>query len=302
VKLRFAKMHGTGNDFIVIEDENIELDWPKMAVAMCDRHFGIGADGLLLISRSPVADIRMKIFNADGSQAATCGNGIRCIAKFLVDSGRFTGTDGYLKIETQSGVNKAWFSLTDGLVETIKAGMGRPAFGRRGFQEMLDFNELVDIKKLDNLYAVNGSKIRLDLILIGNRHAVHFIDTPAREYPLSQVGPLIEKGYLGDTNFEVARVINNHCIEARVWENGVGETMACGSGACAIGVAAYLHGYTNDKVDIVLPGGTLKIEWEKQDQVYLTGPAEKVFDGEWSNTGHYRTVKATQCEINEVLA
>jgi diaminopimelate epimerase len=295
-------MHGAGNDFIVIVDDNPELNWPKMAVAMCDRHLGIGADGLLLISRSPVADLRMKIYNADGSEAATCGNGIRCIAKYLVDSGRFTGTGGCLKIETQSGVSKAWFFLKGRRVKTVKVGMGRPAFGRLGFQEMIDFNELVDIKKLDNLYAVNGSKISLDLILIGNRHAVHFIDTPVREYPLSQYGPLIEKGYLGDTNFEVARVINNNSIEARVWENGVGETLACGSGACAIGVAAYLHGYTNDKVDIVLPSGTLKIEWEKQDQVYLTGPAEIVFEGEWSSTGSYRITKAAQCEINEVLA
>lgn len=303
MKLKFTKMHGAGNDFVVVEADNLDLAWPRIAVKMCDRHFGIGADGLLLIMPSPAADLRMKIFNADGSEAATCGNGIRCIVKYLVDSGRYKGDDGQVKIETKSGVSNAWFSLRGKRVYQVKVGMGRPALGKLGFEEMVDPLEILDINKVNYQYAVNGSRISLDLVLIGNRHAVHFIETPVRAFPLSYYGPLIEKGFMGDTNFEVARILQDDCIEARVWENGVGETMACGSGACAIGVAAHLHRRTREKVDIRLPGGILEVDWAKNGQVFLTGPAEKVFDGEWLDNGSYRINKATHdCEKNEVLA
>jgi diaminopimelate epimerase len=296
-------MQGAGNDFVVVEADTLELDWPRLAVSMCDRHFGIGADGLLLIAPSPAADLRMKIFNADGSEAATCGNGIRCIVKYLVDSGRYQGTDGQVTIETKSGISKAWFYQSGGSINRIKAGMGKPALGRFGFKEMLEPGELLDINKISNQYAVNGSRIDLDLVLIGNRHAVHFIETPVAEFPLAQFGPLVVNGFMGDTNFDVARVLKDDCIEARVWENGVGETLACGSGACAIGVAAHLRRYTKEKVNIQLPGGTLEIDWEKKGEVFLTGPAEKVFDGEWLIADSERKNKVTHNrEKNEVLA
>ncbi len=291
MKLRFTKMHGAGNDFIVIEDNKLDLDWPRIALTMCDRHFGVGADGLLLIAPSQIADLRMKIYNADGSEAATCGNGIRCVARYMIDSGRLVGDGGSLQIETLSGISKVWFFRAGDQVLQVKVGMGRPSLGRLDFQQLTDINELVDIKTIKHYFPVNGSHLQLDLISIGNRHAVHFIDTPVSEYPLAQYGPMIEKGYSGDTNFDIARVLSSDCIEARVWENGVAETLACGSGACAIGVAAHLHGYTRERVNIRLPGGILEIDWEAKDQVYLTGPAEKVFDGEWLDTGRYRDKK-----------
>jgi len=284
--MKFTKMQGAGNDFVVIETSNGRRNWSKTAVAMCDRHYGIGADGLLLLMPSKVADFRMRIFNADGSEANACGNGIRCLVKYFVDNGLAKPRAHKVSVETLVGVREAEFYKANDRVAKVKIGMGQAKFSKKDIPVVIRPGEgkLVDIKSMvQYTITVAGRQLLLNLVSLGNPHAVYFSQQPVAEFPLSQIGPKIEQNKIfpKGVNFEVAQVVDRKQIEARVWEHGVGETLACGSGACAITVAAQLHGHIGNKGEIKLPGGTLEVEWDGSGEVFLIGPAETVFTGEW---------------------
>jgi len=321
--MNFTKMQGAGNDFILVEAGGINRNWPQLARAMCDRHFGIGGDGLLLLLPSALADFQMRIFNPDGSEAEACGNGLRCLAKYVVDRGLLsrkfegakplqnlslplsfegegdkggevdkesldkgladTGTQE-ISVETVSGIRRIkLYRVGDKLM--FQVGMGIPKFGAKDIPVAIEQKEgdTVDIKLLDYSVTIGDKELLLNFVSMGNPHAVYFWQHPVSDFPLSQIGPKVEQLAIfpNRVNFEVANVISRQQIEARVWERGVGETLACGSGACAIAVAAQLHGYIDREVDIKLPGGILGVEWDGVGEVLLSGPAEIVFIGEW---------------------
>lgn len=282
----FTKMQGAGNDFVVIESSDTQRDWSQLAVAMCDRHLGIGADSLLVLLPSKVAGFKMCIFDADGSEAEACGNGIRCLAKYIFEKGLVgSGTDRIL-IETLAGIRTVRLYKNEGNLTKVQANMGEPKFRADDIpiEDKPGKGSLVDITYMLSYHiTVDDTDLVLNLVSMGNPHAVYFYQNPVANFPLSQLGPEVEKlaAFTNRTNFEVARVLSRQKIEARVWERGVGETMACGSGACAITVAAKLLGYVDDKVDVTLPGGTLGVEWKGTGEVLLSGPTEKIFEGNW---------------------
>ena len=282
----FTKMHGAANDFVLVEAGDVGQDWSKLAIAMCDRHRGIGCDSVLLLLPSAKADFAMRTFDADGSEAETCGNGIRCLARYVLDRGLIAPDASEVTIETLTRVVKVKFERKGGRVVKFWANMGKPGFKAEEIPADIKAGagSVVDIKSmLGYRVKVNGIDLLLNLVSMGNPHAVHFCQKPVAEFPLSAVGPKVENLAIFPkrVNFEVARVLSPRQLEARVWERGVGETLACGSGACAITVASRLHDYTEPKVDIQLPGGTLNVEWNGDREVILGGPAEIVYEGKW---------------------
>ena len=289
--MNFTKMQGAGNDFILVETSDIQCDWSQMAIDICDRHFGVGGDGLLLVLPSDVADFQMHIFNPDGSEAEACGNGLRCLARYVVDKGLANTGTQEISVETVAGIRKVRIYRAAGKLTKIQVGMGEPGFGAKDIPVVIEPGKgnLLDIKPiLDYHIIVDGEELFLSFVSMGNPHAVYFWQHSVSKFPLSQLGPKVEQHELFPkrVNFEVARVISRQQIEARVWERGVGETLACGSGACAVAVVAQLHGYIDNKVDIKLPGGILNVEWDGLGEVLLSGPAEIVFAGEWSDEDH----------------
>ena len=285
--MRFSKLQATGNDFILIDGRTREGEWSKLAQATCDRHFGIGADGLILVQDSTIADLKMRIFNSDGSEAEVCGNGLRCFARYAMDKGlirdrasRIEQGHYSLTIDTLSGVRKAKAYMSGDKVNRIEVNMGLPQFQ----PEQIPIDAEVDIIPiLGYPLAINGKQLSLSLLSMGNPHAVSFISQPTADVQLAKIGPKVEGHTIfpQKTNFEVARVLSRGRIEARIWERGVGETLACGSGACAIAVAAQLLDYVEPQVDIMLKGGALTVYWDRLGDVLLTGPVEEVFTGEW---------------------
>lgn len=285
--MNFTKLQGAGNDFILVEAGKISRDWSSMAVAICNRHFGIGADGLLLLLPSDSADFQMQIFNADGSEAEACGNGLRCLVKYIVDKGLVNRQAQEISVETAAGIRKARIYQATGKPAKIQIGMGEPKFRAEDIPLVIAATEgdLVDINSMLSYHlAIEGRELLLNFVSMGNPHAIYFCQHPVSDFPLSQLGPEVErhKMFANRTNFEVANVISRGQIEARVWERGVGETLACGTGACAVAVAAQLLGYIDNKVGVKLPGGILEVEWNRGGEVLLGGPAEIVFTGELS--------------------
>ena len=268
--IKFTKMQATGNDFVVIEAKR-NRDWPTLAKAMCERRFGVGADGIILVMPSKKADIRMRMFNPDGSDAEACGNGTRCLVRYAVDRGLVDGRE--ITIETLGGLRKA---RTIG--KLIQVDMGEPIF-KAGLIPVKTNRDMV----IDHPLNVDGRQLSLTCLSMGNPHAVAFIDEKVGEFPLEVLGPGVEHHpfFPKRVNFEIANVIGKNKIRARVWERGAGETLSCGTGACAIAVAARLHKLCGKKVNIALPGGTLTIDWDGKGEVKLTGPAEEVYNGEW---------------------
>ena len=285
--MKFTKVQGAGNDFVLLEGNEAQRDWSQLAVAMCDRHFGIGADGLLLVSPSAVADFKMRIFDPDGSEAEACGNGLRCLVKYALEKGLIRAATHQMLVETISGIRKIELHGIGSQAANIKVGMGEPKFGASDIPVVIEQGkDLVDIKSmLSYPVTINDTNLLLNLVSMGNPHAVCFWQRPVSDFPLSRLGPKVERLSIfpDRVNFEVARVVSRNKIEARVWERGAGETLACGSGACAITVAAQLYGYIDNKADIKLPGGILGVEWDGAGEVFLSGPAEIVFSGEWSD-------------------
>jgi len=284
--MNFTKMQGAGNDFVLVETSDVSQNWSQMAMIMCDRHFGVGADGLLLLLPSDVADFRMREFNPDGSEAEACGNGLRCLAKYVMDTKLADTTAQEILVETIAGTRKTRPYKTGDKITQIQVSMGKPKLGAKDIPVVIERGkgDIVDIKPmLSYSVTIGGKELPLNFVSMGNPHAIHFWQRPVSEFPLSRLGPEVEqhKIFPKKVNFEVARVVSRQQIEARVWERGVGETLACGSGACAVAVAAQLHGYIGNKVNIKLPGGILDVEWDRVGEVLLGGPAEIVFTGEW---------------------
>ena len=285
--MKFSKLQATGNDFILVDARTMEGEWSKLARAICDRHFGVGADGLILVQNSTIADLKMRIFNSDGSEAEVSGNGLRCFTRYAIEKGlsgkmssRVEQGNRSLTIDTLSGVRKVKAYMSGNKVNRVEVNMGLPQFQ----PEQIPVKVKVDIIPiLDYPLVINGKELTLALLSMGNPHAVSFLSRPIADFPLAELGPKVERHpmFPKRTNFEVARVLSRVKIEARVWERGVGETLACGSGACAIAVAAQLLDYVEPQVDIILKGGTLTVSWDRVGEVLLTGPVEEVFTGEW---------------------
>lgn len=265
---------------MIVDGHGVRRDWSRLALKVCDRHFGIGADGLIIVLPSRRADLKMRIFNSDGSEAETCGNGLRCFARYAIEKGLVAGPN--MTIETLAGVNRVEAKLRRGSIESVTVGMGTPRFEPAVIPVNLD-PPSVSVPVLDYPLDVCGQRLALTFVSMGNPHAIAFIQGSVVEFPLADVGTCVEMHpmFPNRTNFEVARVLDGRTIEMRVWERGAGETLACGSGACAVAVAACLHGLTSNKVDIRLPGGTLNIYWLGEGEVRLTGPAVEVFSGEY---------------------
>jgi diaminopimelate epimerase len=282
--MEFTKMQGAGNDFVVVEAGSNHRNWSELAVKMCDRHYGIGADGLLITAPSKIADFKMRIFNADGSESAVCGNGLRCLVKYYID-GNTDRKDSEIKIETSIDVRTARIHRRRGVVAEIQVNMGLPKIGISSTQlKEINWNSLIDIKSVMNrMLEIDGSELLVSLVSVGNPHAIHFTERPLDDFPLAKLGGKVEQHQLfpDETNFEAVRIINRQQVEALVWERGVGETLACGSGACAIVSAGNLLGFLDEKVEVKLPGGLLIVEWNRVSDIFLSGPAETVFCGEW---------------------
>ena len=273
--MRFVKAHGAGNDFVMIEDLDDTLR-PNAAfvAAVCDRHFGVGADGLIRITRARDADFFMDYYNADGEVAEMCGNGIRCLAKYVADRGLFDSDT--MRVDTRDGVKEmTLYRDPAGAVTRVRVDMGAPILDRAQIPLSGDGDPLHE--KLD----VAGASLEATCVSMGNPHAVVFVDDLDKT-AFETLGPNLETNerFPAKTNAEFAQVLNDHEVRMRVWERGVGETMACGTGACAVAVAANLRGFTGRSVAIHLPGGTLDIEWTDEGRVFMTGPAEETFEGE----------------------
>jgi diaminopimelate epimerase len=228
----------------------------------------------------------MRTFDADGSEAETCGNGIRCLARYALEKGRVSPDITEITVETAAGTSHVKPEVKDGRIYKFHANMGRPRFEASEIPVATDraVGDIVDITDmLSYKTTVNDMALTLNLVSMGNPHAVNFIEQPVADFPLSEIGPLVENlpVFPRRINFEIARITGENHIEARVWERGVGETLACGSGACAVAVASKLLGYSGRQVDIKLPGGILNAEWNGDGEVILGGPAEIVFEGTW---------------------
>lgn len=275
----FAKLHGTGNDFVLVDARSLERDWSALARAICDRHFGVGADGLILAASSQRAGVRMRVFNADGSEAEMSGNGMRCLVKFAVDGGIVTPKGDEFDVETGAGVMRVRITSERGRVTSVRESMGAPRLDPREIPVAIDAPP--PIKEFE--LQVGGHALTITPVSMGNPHAVYFQHGPVADYPLQAVGPLMERHPLfpNRTNFEVVRVLSRGRAEMRVWERGVGETLSCGSGASAVMVAARLLDVVDNTMELTVPGGVLQLEWPGEGDVILTGPVAEVFRGTW---------------------
>jgi diaminopimelate epimerase len=277
--MQFTKMHGTGNDFVMVDAREFTADWEVLARAVCDRHFGVGSDGLILAQPATEADLQMRMFNPDGSEAEMCGNGIRCLAKYAVERGIATPKNGAILVDTLAGRLRCEVFGEDGVIDRVRVSMGAPRFAPEEIPVVAESSGPVR----DLPVRVEGGELQVACVSMGNPHAVHFTDQPVREIDLGMLGPRVEHHPLFPrrVNFEVVNVLDRDRLRMRVWERGAGMTLACGTGACATAVAARLHGLIDDVVDIELPGGVVRIEWDGQGEVYLSGPAAAVFEGRW---------------------
>lgn len=278
MKLRFAKMEGTGNDYVYVDCVNEPAerlgDLPQLSRRLSDRHFGIGSDGLILILPSKKADFRMRMFNADGSEGEMCGNGIRCVAKYAHDKG--LTKKAALTIETKGGVKTLRLFVEGGKARKVKVDMGEPALRGKDIPTTLEKKQIVR-----EPLRIGNRAFEMTCVNMGNPHCVVFVDTITGEL-VRGIGPEIEKHPLFPqrVNAEFVRVRSRAEMDMRVWERGSGETLACGTGASAACVAGVLNALTDRKVTIHLLGGDLQLEWGTDNHVYMTGPAELVFEGE----------------------
>ena len=274
--IKFTKMHGLGNDYVYMDaiHQHIEKE-SSLAQFVSNRHFGIGSDGLILICKSDVADFKMRMFNADGSEAEMCGNGIRCVGKFVYDKGLTNKTQ--VTIETLAGIKILQLNVENGKVKTVKVDMGEPIL------EPKKIPVISEEKPVRNLeLKAEDKEFKFTCVSMGNPHAITIVDN-TKEFDVERYGKQLEidKAFPNKTNVEFIEIIDKNNIKMRVWERGAGETLACGTGACASVVACALNDLTEHKVNVELLGGMLEIEWSKEDNhVYMTGPAVTVFEGE----------------------
>ncbi|GAA5346124.1 diaminopimelate epimerase [Planifilum fimeticola] len=272
----FTKMQGLGNDFVVVSRSALPEDAPERARALCDRHFGVGADGLVFVLPSEKADVAMRIFNPDGTEAEQCGNAVRCVARYFFE--RISGEKRELTVETRAGLQRVELEVSKGRVVAVCVDMGRPILQGREIPTAVDRERVVE-----EPLEVDGARFRFTAVSMGNPHAVVQVED-APSFPVEEWGPRLETHPLfpRKTNVEFITVRSPREIDMRVWERGVGQTLACGSGACAALVAAVLTGKAEREATVHLLGGDLHIRWdEESDRVFMTGPAEFVFEGEW---------------------
>lgn len=275
--MRFTKMQGAGNDYVFVNcfQERFPADPAELSRRVSDRHLGIGGDGLILICPSQRADARMRMYNADGLEAEMCGNGLRCVAKYVYEKG--IAPKNTLRIETGRGVLSLKLQINRGRVARVCVDMGEPVLEASAIPTTLTGNPPTSIP-----LSVAGQTYRVTCVSLGNPHCVQFVDDVDR-VPVPELGPLIETDahFPKRTNVEFVQLISPEEIRLRVWERGAGETQACGTGACAAAVVGVLTGFTGREVLAHLPGGDLEVKWAEDRHVYLTGPAEEVFSGDW---------------------
>lgn len=283
--MKFTKMHGCGNDYVYVDcTKEVIPDIEATAVRVSDRHFGIGSDGLILIKSSEVADFEMDMYNADGSRGKMCGNGIRCVAKYVYDHGLTNKTE--ITVDTQAGIKTLQLTVCDGKVSKVRVDMGEPILIPQEIPVKASVLGLADDRReaiVAQPFTVANSSYDITCVSMGNPHCITFIDEDVRSFPLEAIGPLFEKHELfpEGVNTEFVNIIDKAHLRMRVWERGSGETLACGTGACAVAVASYLNGFTGRNVDIELMGGHLEIAYdEATNHVFMTGPATEVFSGE----------------------
>ncbi|MGD9677870.1 MAG: diaminopimelate epimerase [Vulcanibacillus sp.] len=277
--MEFTKIHGIGNDFVVLAQyKELPDKVAELARRICDRNFGVGADGMLFVLPSEIADVRMRIINADGTEPEQCGNGIRCVAKYAFDHGLVTNET--IRVETQAGVKEVTVFLDEakGDVALVRVDMGKPILQGNLVPTLINEEKVINhpIKIDDQIFYFTA-------VSMGNPHAIIYVED-AVNFDIEKWGPMIEKNSLfpRKTNVEFITVKSNNELIMRVWERGVGQTLACGTGACATAVASVLVGKSSRDVLVHLKGGDLNIVWdEKDNRVYMTGEAKEVFKGEW---------------------
>jgi diaminopimelate epimerase len=275
--MKFTKMEGLGNDYVYVNCFQEHIDNPsQMALKVSDRHFGIGSDGLILIKPSDKADFCMDMYNADGSQSEMCGNGIRCVGKYVYDYGLTSKTS--ISVETLAGIKYLDLQVENGKVALVTVNMGAP--------ELVPAKIPVKSEKeilIREPIEVKGKTYEMTCVSMGNPHCVVFVEDTAA-FPLEEVGPEFEKHpvFPNRVNAEFIQILDRKTVNMRVWERGTGETLACGTGACASTVACILNGLTEEEITLHLLGGDLKVRWDREENlVYMTGPATVVFDGEY---------------------
>lgn len=276
--MKFTKMHGCGNDYVYIDGQKEQIparEKPELVRRLSDRHFGIGGDGVIFINPAEEADFEMEMYNADGSRSEMCGNGIRCVAKFVYDKGLTDKTR--VRIVSGGKVKILDLTLQDGKVVLVRVNMGAPELTAANVPVFSEREQ-----SIDEPIIVQEQEYRMTCVSMGNPHAIVFMED-VKGLDIDKIGPYFEnhERFPRRTNTEFVRVIDRKTVEMRVWERGTGETLACGTGACATAVACILNGLTEDKVTVKLLGGDLEIYWDRKDNlVYMTGPATHVFDGE----------------------
>lgn len=273
--MKFTKMHGLGNDYVYVNCFEEKIDNPPaVARFVSDRHFGIGSDGLIMINPSKTADFEMEMYNADGSRGEMCGNGIRCVAKYVYDYGLTDKTQ--ISVETLGGIKYLDLAVEDGKVSLVKVDMGKPKL-EADLIPIISEREQV----IDEPIEVDGKEYHMTGVSMGNPHTVIYVDD-VKGLDLEKIGPKFEnhERFPKRINTEFVHCIDRQTVEMRVWERGSGETLACGTGACAVAVSSILNNLTDTQVTVKLLGGDLQIEWDREkDRVFMTGPATVVFDG-----------------------
>ena len=275
--MKFTKMQGLGNDYIYINCFEEKIENPnELSIKISDRHFGVGSDGLVLIEPSKTSDFKMRIFNPDGSEAEMCGNATRCVAKYVYDNNMTKKTE--FEIKTKAGIIKPKLNIENNKVKTICVDMGEPILEQEKIP-MIGTKETVVNEEI----IINDKKLNITCVSMGNPHCIVFIDdTDFKEF--ETLGKILENHEIfpNRINVEFVKILNQNEVNMRVWERGAGETLACGTGACATAVACILNNKTNNKITVHLKGGRLEINWDKNtNHVFMTGPAKKVFDGTW---------------------
>jgi len=275
--LLFTKWHGLGNDFIIMNSSPYSLPEERRSVfaqRVCDRNKGIGGGGLVFVFQDDHGEFNMRIFNADGSEAEMCGNAIRCVAKYLYTRGLVN--ESSFSIQTKAGEKIPELILDNGKVKAVRVDMGEPILER----DLIPAVAFAGSRVINEEIEIDGEKLKITAVSMGNPHCILFV-SDVEQAPVTSLGPRLESSHFfpAKTNVEFVEVLNPGSVRMRVWERGVGETQACGTGACAVAVGGSLSGYLDRHVEVNLPGGRLLVEWEKDNRVYMTGPAEEVFEG-----------------------
>ncbi len=284
----FAKLHGAGNDYIAIDGRGIDRDWGQLSLDMSKPAFGVGSDGIVLVqeptsdARANGAQIRMRVYNPDGSEAEMSGNGIRLFSKFVIDRKiALPGSDG-LVVETGGGIRTVGPTMAEDKMTAARVAMGVPEFDPAQIPVDVDAINGAD-RVHDFPIDVAGREIKVTCLAVGNPHAVAFPDGPVEDFPLIEIGPLVENHpmFPNRINFEIVNVLTRSRIRARIFERGAGETLSSGTGSTASATAARAHGLVDDEVEVVVDGGILKISWDETGEAFLEGPAVEVFEGVW---------------------